>query len=243
MTGLEIILIVIGIAAVSISFMIGEKIDGGNANSVIDMDEVKETVKEQVDEAVVNIIDDTVEKTAQELDKISNEKIMAVNDYSENVLGEINKNHEEVMFLYSMLNDKEEEIKNTVRDVENVKRSVNKLAEENEKTFQRIEKSIEENQAVLEKAGLEMDKIAMKETEARMDGELAKANAIEENKEMELVEEVPVSTADKKSEVNNNQRILELYKDGFTNIEIAKMLNLGMGEVRLVIDLYKNRTR
>jgi DNA-binding NarL/FixJ family response regulator len=35
--------------------------------------------------------------------------------------------------------------------------------------------------------------------------------------------------------------ILDLYNEGKSNIEIAKQLKLGMGEVRLVIDLYNNR--
>ena len=227
MTGLEIVLIAIGIIAVSISFMIGEKIDGNKGGIPMpDADEMRAAVKEQIDEAVINVIDETVEKTAQELDKLSNEKIMAVSDYSENVLGEINKNHEEVMFLYSMLNDKEEEIKNTVRDVENVKKSVNQLAKENEQAVQK-----------------ERDIIAMRESEARMDGELAKANRTEEKSDTEQSEVTVIQETEGSSEENNNNKILELYKDGFTNIEIAKMLNLGMGEVRLVIDLYKNRTR
>ena len=57
---------------------------------------------------------------------------MAVGDYSDNVLKEIDKNHDEVMFLYSMLNEKEKEVKNAVNDVENIKRSINVIAD-NEK--------------------------------------------------------------------------------------------------------------
>ena len=35
--------------------------------------------------------------------------------------------------------------------------------------------------------------------------------------------------------------ILDLYAKGKTNIEIAKELGLGIGEVRLVIDLFNSR--
>ncbi|MCR4922965.1 MAG: hypothetical protein K5931_03025 [Lachnospiraceae bacterium] len=38
---------------------------------------------------------------------------------------------------------------------------------------------------------------------------------------------------------NNNQKIIELYEEGMDTVDIAKMLNLGVGEVRLVIDLFK----
>ena len=40
---------------------------------------------------------------------------------------------------------------------------------------------------------------------------------------------------------NNNQMILDLYAKGKSNIEIAKELGLGIGEVRLVIDLFNSR--
>ena len=49
------------------------------------------------------------------LERVTNEKIMAVNEYSDTVLEEINKNHKEVLFLYDMLNDKHDNLKNTVR--------------------------------------------------------------------------------------------------------------------------------
>ena len=39
--------------------------------------------------------------------------------------------------------------------------------------------------------------------------------------------------------INSNERILELHKAGKSNMAIAKELGLGIGEVKLVIDLYK----
>ena len=39
---------------------------------------------------------------------------------------------------------------------------------------------------------------------------------------------------------NKNEQILELYRQGKSNVVIAKTLGLGVGEVKLVIDLYKN---
>ena len=38
---------------------------------------------------------------------------------------------------------------------------------------------------------------------------------------------------------NNNDRILRLHKEGYSNVEIAKELGLGVGEVKLVINLFK----
>lgn len=41
---------------------------------------------------------------------------------------------------------------------------------------------------------------------------------------------------------NYNDRILEMYTSGKSKVAIARELNLGVGEVKLVIDLYKNRS-
>jgi DNA-binding NarL/FixJ family response regulator len=38
---------------------------------------------------------------------------------------------------------------------------------------------------------------------------------------------------------NRNDEILELHKQGKSNVAIARQLGLGVGEVKLVIDLYK----
>ena len=38
---------------------------------------------------------------------------------------------------------------------------------------------------------------------------------------------------------NNNEKILEMHRQGKSTVAIAKELGLGVGEVKLVIDLYK----
>ena len=38
---------------------------------------------------------------------------------------------------------------------------------------------------------------------------------------------------------NNNEEILALHREGKSNMAIARELGLGIGEVKLVIDLYK----
>ena len=37
---------------------------------------------------------------------------------------------------------------------------------------------------------------------------------------------------------NKNEKILLLYKEGMSEVEIAKKLDCGLGEVRLVLGLY-----
>ena len=38
---------------------------------------------------------------------------------------------------------------------------------------------------------------------------------------------------------NNNDRILKLHNEGMSYVDIAKDLGLGVGEVKLVINLFK----
>ncbi len=69
----------------------------------------------------------------------------------------------------------------------------------------------------------------------------------EENEEANMAEETPeesqkedISFMDGSSEKENqNERILELHNAGKSNVEIAKELGLGVGEVKLVIDLFR----
>lgn len=132
MAGMEIFLIIIGVTAIIGSFVFEKTLEKNDNTNENNSGVTEAMLEEQVSKAVDHILDDRIEETEAKMDKLSNEKIMAVGDYSDNVLKEIDKNHDEVMFLYSMLNEKEKEVKNAVNDVENIKRSINVITE-NEK--------------------------------------------------------------------------------------------------------------
>lgn len=210
MTGLEIFMIIIGLVVIVLSFIFSEHLQSNKEdvnlnnsypNNKIDISSIsKEALREQVEDEVENYIEDTIEKTEASLDKLMNEKITAINDFSKDVLLEIKKNHEEVIFLYNMLTDKEKVVKNTVKDVEAVKVSLTKMKEVPPERFEKIE--------------AEKPKYEKKA--------LIKATKV-------------------KDLSNNNNMILALYEQGMSNIQIAKQLGLGIGEVRLVIDLFKTR--
>lgn len=92
-------------------------------------------IRQHVDDVVGESIEYAVEKTERSLERLTNEKIMAVNEYSDTVLTEIHKDHEEAMFLYDMLNDKHTSVKNmlteinkTVQEAEGVKQGTEAAA-------------------------------------------------------------------------------------------------------------------
>ena len=218
MTGLEICLVIIGLICVACSFLFSEHlmaqdmkeemIGGVNVASV-----TEEIVKREVEAEVANVIDDKIEEMEVRIDKITTEKIMAMGDYSNDIQEKISQNHDEVMFLYNMLNDKEEVLKNTIRDIEAVKASVKKMAIVND-----VAKDV-----------------TKKETEATKEVEKPE----EQKAEVKTTEKT--GSIRKRGISNNNQMILDLYAKGKSNIEIAKELGLGIGEVRLVIDLFNSR--
>ena len=231
MTGLEICLVIIGLIVVACSYLFAEGLqnkDKKEVEKMIQGEEKKiagvdvaaiteEVVRQQVDIAVDDVLDEAVEKTEIVLDKLTNEKIMAVNEYSDGVLGEINKNHSEVMFLYNMLNDKEKTIKDTVREVEAVKRSIKQIG-----TAKGSEKLLDMSSGTYS-SGIPLEEAEKNELKKIMENDFPEPMNEDENRG------------------NHNQEILNLFQQGMSNLEIAKQLGLGMGEVRLVIDLYKDR--
>ena len=65
----------------------------------------------------------------------------------------------------------------------------------------------------------------------------------EETKDENLDEKVPEVMRESEENENSNDIILELYQKGESIIEIAKQLGLGVGEVKLVIDLYRGEEK
>ena len=59
-----------------------------------------------------------------------------------------------------------------------------------------------------------------------------------ENRPTEITQELPTLNS---LSSNYNTQILTLYSQGRTVMEISKLLGLGQGEVKLVIDLFKGK--
>lgn len=260
MGALEIFLIVFGIIIIIVSFVFGEHFSSMDNNDEYDANVAgvtKEIVKREVEAEVANVIDEKIEQAEIKLDKITNEKIMALGDYSDDVNVKITKNHDEVMFLYDMLSDKEKTIKNTVRDVESLKVSVKQMAVANDFAKQSIEKKSEASKIKTKEISKSQKKNVAGDTKKEIKSNPKPEVNIENSKESVVSEDIKeqgkaeealeVKAGDKKYKVepekiqNKNKEILDLYNQGKTNIEIAKQLGLGMGEVKLVIDLFKTR--
>lgn len=331
MTTLEILLLILGAVIFIASFIVPEsKSELDAADKQLTQEKLQELLQEEmknVRSQVADAVDETVhysmEKTERGLERLTNEKMTAVSEYAQTVLEDIHKNHEEVMFLYDMLNNKHENLKETATEVSMaVKEASAKVSELDaaraaeteidpdqpiepvmedartgkpivEETFEPISLSGIEKLKRREDSLHEMDKAAEsvvkkaiaqspvipkekksapaeekdeKSTEPAVKTEEKPAvkpvaEPAKKEKPAKSAESKPKKTAKAKTEAkpqqtqesgdialslqpitdnsNKNERVLALHKQGKSNVAIAKELGLGVGEVKLIIDLFK----
>ena len=301
MTVEVVIMIIIGIIFIIASFFLTEKFSRRESDINIDLLTVQEDyefsdrelhiIKRKIEDVIAKQAKDILYETDESLSNMANEKTMALGDYAVTVCEEIEKNHKEVMFLYSMLDDKQKEIMNTVKVVDEANRSTKEL-------FYRMEqesKQIRDVSALLDKqkstaleqlVALKQQKESEEKREASLkdivvtkvvDKELNSEPAKESISETVIPEAIDIQEtsqedvllADEDNDIdvdiddvfaqiddteidfddvledefqenrNSNEIILELYKNGESIINIAKQLGLGVGEVKLVVDLYR----
>lgn len=331
MTTLEILLLILGAVIFIASFIVPEsKSELDAADKQLTQEKLQELLQEEmknVRSQVADAVDETVhysmEKTERGLERLTNEKMTAVSEYAQTVLEDIHKNHEEVMFLYDMLNNKHENLKETATEVSMaVKEASVKVSELDaaraaepeidpdvpvepvmedartgepivEETFEPISLSGIEKLKRREDSLHEMDKAAesvvkkaiaqspvspkeKKPAPAEEKDEKSAEPAVKteekpaakpvaepakKEKPAKPAESKPKKTAKAKTEAkpqqtqesgdialslqpitdnsNKNERVLALHKQGKSNVAIAKELGLGVGEVKLIIDLFK----
>lgn len=135
MNWIEVALLVFGVTALGVSFLIPAKRNRDDEGQQIDEELIRSVIEKEMADAkdrVTEVVDETleyaVEKTERASERISNEKIMAISEYSETVLADINKSHQEVMFLYDMLNDKHNNLKETVKHVDKTAKEAEEAA-------------------------------------------------------------------------------------------------------------------
>lgn len=210
---MEWIVLIIGIICIVISFLLVERKDDikeqedelPEKNHIGEDYELNEEelaiLQSKVRDKIMEDANEVIYDAEQSLSTVTNEKMMALGDYAVTVCDEIEKNHKEVMFLYSMLNDKEQEIK--------------RLMAETQEQIKELKQASE---------------LAV---EAYVQGETFEETEILEE-DAELQEPIEEDTSG-----NINDIILQMNKNGMSIMKIARELGLGVGEVKLVVDLFK----
>ena len=329
MTSTVVVMIIVGIAFVIASFIISERIGKKEESNLIDLMTVDESyefsdrelqiIKRKIEDVIANQAKDILYQTNESLSNMANEKTMALGDYAVAVCEEIENNHKQVMFLYSMLDDKQKEIMKTVKDVDSSKKEIKDLITETigeqDKLYKILQKlksgeyiqtaadnaiDKEKKQSLHEASQIKNNEEQIMQSQLNsISNEISDSNdhhkeskeptdidiesddgdvESDDNKESEnsettnetmnesadeplnesadeLIDESiedifaeidktdidfdEVLENDFKNDTNVNDIILEMYGNGNSIIDIAKEMGLGVGEVKLVIDLYQ----
>lgn len=216
MLAVIIILFVIGAVILTAGFVIKEDTKNeydSHADDYIEqmleerMNQVERRLGQSAKVSATNIR----QQTEQELEKLSREKLSAVDEYSDQVIDRINKNHNEVMFLYGLLSDKQKELDKTVESLNNAQKELqlsNRLnIQEKNNTSNNIDNKSDEDSKI-------------KKVEQKEDTEIRK-------------------TEEKTEKIDKRSAIMTLAQEGKTDVEIARILSMGVGEVRLFLELGK----
>lgn len=224
-----------------------------------ELDKADDKIRENMDEKMQLALDrgETV------IEKQATETLMSISELSDTYLKSVNDSHSEIMFMYNALNDKQEELTQLTKDVQLLQSAVTVEKKELLGKADKLEKAmaqIEEDKKVLELKKKELDDQLAEALKTAKDNEKTAIENEEIAKELKAKEDEvkqleaklaaePVSNLPKVEDpesflpqkegghMGRKDDILALHKEGKTVVEIAKELGLGLGEVKLVIDL------
>lgn len=234
MTGLEIVLLIVGFFCLCISFFVARRAvpeksrDDAVQASTVWTEKEEEMIRERVNEILSDRQNQLVDTTEEQMNRLCNDKIMAVDEFSRQILEKIENNHQEVVFMYNMLNEKEKEVKNVI--LQPVKMEEEPVVVETPQTAI--------SRLTAQGNGEEKKKpVKVKEERKTVAQEKLVRDPARKTAEVPKVEEkhaVPV---------NINDQIRKMHQEGKSVLEISKELNIGQGEVKLVIALYGGKKK
>ena len=231
MTALQVALLVVGLVCLVGSFFVSEKLSSSDLEEMKNMSqqEIQIILESELNQASSDIEDklrDKLEEKLEEMerksDKETNQKIMSISEYSDTVLNAMNKSHDEIVFMYDMLNDKQEKATELTKELQQMESAVNQMR-------QSLDEKIEQVQLQTEKS----------------------IEIVQENEEIEKMSDISVQEAlqhqmeekEEKEGHRDNGDIISLYKKGYSEVEIAKKLGRGLGEVKLILGLFSEENK
>lgn len=236
MTGVEITLILAGIFLILGSFFVQEKLSPRDVDEITRLSEkelkiiVERQLKranDEVEASIDEMMDESMEIAKRAMEKETNEKIMAINEYANTVIESMNKTHNEILFLYNMLNDKHTELTGLVSQLQQFMEQVKKTERE---IVDRISDAVN-------------DVPRKKETTVPEYASVQRTAAVQKTSAEGEAEAGKTPSGRKRTPVQDvssfNDQVLYLHQNGASDVEIARQLGRGLGEVKLVLGLYK----
>lgn len=277
MTGLEIGLLIIGAVFFIGSFFISEKISSSDMNEIsgLSEDQIKALVEKQLNEAddkIEKTISDKLDEKTEEFmagaDKETNNRIMSIGEYADSVYDSMNKTHDEILFMYQMLNDKQEVMTKLTKSLGEAESHVRELLSESEKQKELFAGQNQIKEApVYEDSRNESEKIeensfpplpqVVPEEQSKEEPESKNDQAAEAISDLKAQDNEAIKNdkqdsgkAVKKEEVKaSNQadtkkireKIISMYHKGYSLLDIAKETGKGIGEVTLILELFDEK--
>lgn len=296
MTGIEVSCIIIGFACICISFFVSRKTSASGAESSgavhspaaeVWTEKDEQMVRERLDEILQEQQVECVEDARDQMGTICNEKIMAVDEFSNQILEKINSNHQEVVFMYNMLNEKQKELKMVMSESsgsrrppedgessrEDAKRPAGKTVpsgatggaqasspktpkpskpvrpvpprrEQAGVPLEERQRAAELEQAAMQSSGTSaptgLSQVAKTKKKAGQQKTAAARASASSGAGVPGAKEDPSGDGQSEDSIpgNVNLEIQRMYKEGKSVLEISKALDIGQGEVKLVIALY-----
>lgn len=231
MTALQIILLVIGLVFLVGSFFVSEKLSSSDLEEMkkmsqqeikVILDKELQSADSTIEEKIQGKLDDVIEDLERKSDKETNDKIMAISEYSDTVLNSMNKSHEEIIFMYDMLNDKQERITEIVKEMQAMESAITQMEEALDEKIEQVEEEVQRQ--------IELTKV---KEEMPTEPEISMEEALQ----------TQLSAQEEDKTLGDNQEILSLFNEGMTEVDIAKKLGRGLGEIKLVLGLFSEGTK
>jgi len=171
-----------------------------------------------------------VERKINELDAALDGSVAELNKMGAAIVKEIDEKYQTMMFLYNLMEDKQNELKNDVwSGGENSHDHLDEVA-----VSEMVASYVEAHSAKLRL----INEDAVKEA-AKLAAMAAAENDNSEAESKEATEAERPKIYNKRPSFSNprHKKIWELYSEGQNISEIAKKLSMGQGEVKLILDL------
>ncbi len=242
MSPMEIIFVLLGVGILIASCFVGKK-EQLKTQENPGSEEIIEAQKQEIKKYAEHILEEKSEeyivKTDDYLSKVSNEKIMSVNEFSSQIFEKIDANHKEVVFLYDMLNQKEDELKQEVQKFDAEKLEMQKATEQIIRLTKQMKQSATKTDSQKAVTAEKNKKTELKKEAGKSVG--GKPVQGQKRPEIPVTQSAPdgqMEFTDMMQADQQQKEVLMLHKQGKSILDISRALGMGQGEVKLIIGLY-----
>ena len=272
MDTIVIICLIAGVACIGASFLMKEKVDAtsqekekiveeirAKALSDESLKKVMNKVEKNFTERLSGIAEDKLDGISDSMSELANNKMLAINEMSGQLIEKIEQNHKEVIFLYDMLNEKSDNLKDFSAKIDGLRKELEneekRIKTLNHELDDKIVKVKEVRQTVIAKSAerpqttstsVEHTKTVVAEsahsivpTQAHSLVQMRKKEeAVKSADEQVMPEKEVAKETETVTELSTNDKILKLKEEGKSVLEISKTLGMGQGEVQLILGLF-----